>query len=235
MHLKIALFPLMLVVVATLPGPGEGQEIARIWNGVMTLSTGPRVEVYLTSFETEDGIRATIKTFDGPVSDVTNLIWEERVLAFRWGSFQCDLREDASRGYEGNCALDGGGSATLTLDLPPDLKEATDMRAAGAASGGDVLTTDELVSSGMLTLYEAIEQLKPRWLIPRGPNKYLRRLFVYVYADGQRIGDVDVLRSMRPGDVTTVRYYNASDATQRFGATNEGGAIALTRRRQPFE
>ena len=212
---------------------GAAQDEVRIWNGVMQLSSGPSVEVFLTTIVRDDGLSATMNAFDAPASPLTELIWDERLLQFRWGVFQCVLDATGGGGYAGNCDIDGGGTSILTLDPPAELREAADRRSAGVASGGEVLTTDELLASGMLTLYEAIEHLQPRWLIPRGPNKYLRRLYVYVYADGQRIGDVEVLRMMRPEEVEDVRYYNASEATQRFGAINEGGAIALTRRRQP--
>ncbi len=226
-----AAFLFTSTVVAAGALPVIAQEETRIWNGVMQLSSGTRLDVFLTAVGSEEVVGATMNVFDGPVSSVTELAWDERHMRFRWGVFQCALEENGGGGYSGGCDIDGGGAVTLTFAQPADLREAADKRSAGVASGGETLTTADLLASGMLTLYEAIQQLRPRWLIPRGPNKYLRRLFVYVYADGQRIGDVEALRMMRSEDVSNVRYYNASEATLRFGAINEGGAIALTRRR----
>jgi hypothetical protein len=53
---------------------------------------------------------------------------------------------------------------------------------------------------------------------------------VAVYLGSQRMGDVEFLRSLALDAVDLVQYYDASDATTRFGIDNEGGAIVVTRR-----
>ncbi len=106
---------------------------------------------------------------------------------------------------------------------------------AGCASGGggsggggraNLLTVADMSEVQQLSVYQAIQRLRPRWLRQRSnrlPN---------VYIDGsRRTGGLDDLRSMRTSEVQEMQYLSGSDATTRFGTGNDGGAILVTTRR----
>jgi hypothetical protein len=48
-----------------------------------------------------------------------------------------------------------------------------------------------------------------------------------VYLDGMKLGDPDVLKGMRTGEVEEVRYLTASKASMEFGLGHDGGAILV--------
>jgi hypothetical protein len=50
---------------------------------------------------------------------------------------------------------------------------------------------------------------------------------VNVYQDLQKLGTVDVLRSMSLTQATSLRFYTASEAQLRFGTGNPNGVIQI--------
>ena len=97
----------------------------------------------------------------------------------------------------------------------------------GGGGSGNRLTAEDLVDVQELDLFEAIRQLRGRWLNSRG------RGTPEVVVDGApRQSGIDELRSLRVSDVQEVRYMSASDATTRFGTGYEAGAILVTTRRR---
>jgi hypothetical protein len=51
---------------------------------------------------------------------------------------------------------------------------------------------------------------------------------ILVYMDNVRLGGVDVLRRIEPGQVQEIRYVNARDAMTRYGTGHGGGVIEAT-------
>ena len=76
------------------------------------------------------------------------------------------------------------------------------------------------------SVYDAVAALRSLWLQKRGPESVAS--VVWVYVDGARVGDVDVLKSMQPRLVNTVRFYDGPSATSRWGVDNAAGVIHVS-------
>lgn len=97
--------------------------------------------------------------------------------------------------------------------------------AGGSSGGGDTIAADELATVSNLSLYDAVQRLRPRWLQPRAGQDLPR-----IMMNGSQLGGVEVLRGMQATDVSSVRYLDSQDATTRYGTGYTGGAIELTSR-----
>lgn len=108
--------------------------------------------------------------------------------------------------------------------------------AGGAGAGGSPggvrrasnrIEAAELATVSELDVYGAIGRLRPAWL-RTGPQGALPEVIV----DGSpQTGGLDGLRSFLAGNVSTLEYMSASDATTRFGTGYIGGAILVTTKR----
>ena len=78
------------------------------------------------------------------------------------------------------------------------------------------------------SVYDAVAALRSLWLQPRGPDSFVAPSIVWVYVDGARTGAVDVLRTMQPRMVNTVRFYDGPSATSRWGVDNAAGVIHVS-------
>ena len=101
-----------------------------------------------------------------------------------------------------------------------------------AGGGGNRLTQEQLAATNTSTLYDAISKLRPEWLSSRGPVSATdpTPTSVSVFMNGTLLGKVDVLRSMGALDVTDVRYWDAGQASARFGMGHPRGVIEVTRK-----
>lgn len=103
---------------------------------------------------------------------------------------------------------------------------------SGGGGGGSRSSSNRLVAADManqqeLDLYQAIRQLRGRWLTSRG------RGTPKVHVDGgARQGGVQELQNIRVSEVQEVEFMGAADATLRFGTGYEAGAILVTTRRR---
>jgi len=99
--------------------------------------------------------------------------------------------------------------------------------AAAAAPRGsaDRIVAAELEAVPQLSAYEAIQRLRPRWLVTRSGG------MPQVHVNGNiQMGGVEALRTVRAADIQEIRYLNAADATTRFGTNYVSGAILVTTR-----
>ena len=96
-------------------------------------------------------------------------------------------------------------------------------------SGGDELTGEEIRASTADNLYDAIRQMKPRWLRPRIPSSFSmpESVVPIVYVNNVQFGLIDALYSMHVNEVMHARYVSPADATTRFGTGHVGGAIMV--------
>ena len=109
------------------------------------------------------------------------------------------------------------------------------LTAAGCASSGgssdgprrnsNVLTFEELQEVNNLSVYDAIQRLRPQWLRARTPGA-----LPVVFMNGSEFGALNTLRSIQTGDVEQIRYRNGRDATTRYGTGYGGGSIEITTR-----
>ncbi|HEU5185876.1 MAG TPA: hypothetical protein VFU01_14985 [Gemmatimonadaceae bacterium] len=93
----------------------------------------------------------------------------------------------------------------------------------------DVLASEEIERSNAGTLHEAIERLRPQFLLSRGrasmraPNSLLPVVFV----DNVPQASIESLRGISARDVQYVRFLSAADATTRYGTGYMAGVIEV--------
>ena len=105
----------------------------------------------------------------------------------------------------------------------------------------DVITHEELQTlTGVQTAYDAIKRLRPNFFNVRssqtkqaGPAeatnfKVSAAPPMQLYVNGSRMGGVDFLRGLPMTALWEVRKLNGTDASFRFGADHESGAILVT-------
>lgn len=91
-----------------------------------------------------------------------------------------------------------------------------------------VITQEQMVDGSYATVYDAVAALRSNWLRPRGPDSFVLPSIVWVYIDGARAGDVEVLRNIQPKLVNAVRFYDGPTATGRWGVDNGSGVIHVS-------
>ena len=101
-----------------------------------------------------------------------------------------------------------------------------------SAGGGNTLSQEQLQATNTEELYGAIAKLRPEWLSSRGPTSVtdLTPTSASVFMNGALLGPADYLRQMRVIDVTEVRYWNAGQASARFGMGHPRGVIEIIRK-----
>lgn len=104
--------------------------------------------------------------------------------------------------------------------------------AARAARGNSTLIIRaELERFPSLTLWDAVDTLRPRWLQPqRGVSFAAGQAFARVVVDGTVRGELSELRRFFPENIETLRYLSASDATTKYGTGYPGGVIEVSTR-----
>jgi hypothetical protein len=95
---------------------------------------------------------------------------------------------------------------------------------------GDLLTQADL--SRYATVGEAVAALRSSWLVQRSPYApgLTQRAPVWVYRDGTRVGEPDVLRLLSVAEVDFVEHVSPRAATYRWGTGHENGVIHVTSR-----
>ena len=110
--------------------------------------------------------------------------------------------------------------------------------AASAGAGGTTasrrnpnrLTGEDLAdpSISSLTLFDAIQRLRPSWLRQRGATSITGGgdTLPQVMINESR-SSIDVLRSLRPTDVSQAEYLSGADATTLYGTGYVNGLIKV--------
>jgi hypothetical protein len=113
--------------------------------------------------------------------------------------------------------------------VPGDSTKAAASRAPRTSS--NVLTAEELAKVDYTDLYQAVQRLRPSWLVARGGQSMKSSTgSVAVYIGDSKFGDVSSLKQITMTDVKEARYMSPSEAQQRFGAGVRNGAIVVTRK-----
>jgi hypothetical protein len=120
--------------------------------------------------------------------------------------------------------------AILAATLLVGCARATQGASAGASR--NVLTQAQLAATESGNVYDAIAKLRPDWLSSRGPTSVTDATpaVASVYMNGNLLGKAEYLRSVSFVDVTSVRYWDAGQASARFGMGHPRGVIEITRR-----
>lgn len=106
-------------------------------------------------------------------------------------------------------------------------------RSGSSASARDTLLQEEILEVKAANLYEVVSRLRPRWLNVRTSGQSIRptTTSILVYEGSVRIGDVEVLKTMPPEAVLSLRYMSGTDATTSLIGTADqwvAGVIILT-------
>lgn len=100
------------------------------------------------------------------------------------------------------------------------------------------LMADEIVAANVLTVYDAVDRLRPRWLEVRATRSAFGGAMdagVVVFMDRTRLGGPDELRRLAPRDVAWIEYLTGSEAAARLPgihSANVEGAIVVHMRPQ---
>ena len=94
----------------------------------------------------------------------------------------------------------------------------------------NLLTVQDIEARHAPNAYELIRALRPGWLRGARGASGLRGAQVVVYRDGMRMGGPSVLRDINPESISEIRFFDATDATQRWGTDHGAGAIFVTTR-----
>lgn len=136
-------------------------------------------------------------------------------------------------------------SLTIALSLLPALVAQTGCSSglagaphseAGAISRDhSVIEQGDMADLQVANLYEAVQKLHPEWIRGRQTNRVSRDADGQILAgqaelfiDGQRRGSIELMRQLQVRDVSSVKFYTASEAQAKFGSGNMTSAIALT-------
>lgn len=110
---------------------------------------------------------------------------------------------------------------------------------ACASSGGgtrrspDRIDSAEIVTSSATNAYELIDRLRPSWLRPPGSGSLsggVRSQIILVYLDGNRLGDLQSLRTLSVGGIRSMQWLDAARAATiltEVGSDPVGGAIVI--------
>jgi hypothetical protein len=122
-------------------------------------------------------------------------------------------------------------AAVATAWLLAGCAGATTQGRSGAGNGMQ-LTQSELAAVNTDNLYDAIAKLRPEWLASRGATSVTDAspTSVDVYMNGTLLGKADYMRNVRLLDVGSVRYWDAGQASARFGMGHPRGVIEITRK-----
>lgn len=92
---------------------------------------------------------------------------------------------------------------------------------------GNTLSADDIAETAATNLYDAIQRLRPQWLTSSRIRRGGSGDDLVVYLDNNRYGSMNSLRQLSVGGVQEVRYFGATEATNRYGTGHTGGAIQV--------
>ena len=120
-------------------------------------------------------------------------------------------------------ACGGAGSKTATATPSPS-RDRT------------VIMVDDMRRLQASNLYEVVQLVRPEWLAIRNSNATEPRPAplvmssdneIHVYLDRERLGSVNVLRTMSVLTAGYLKFYNPAQAQARFGTGNTSGVIQI--------
>ena len=101
-------------------------------------------------------------------------------------------------------------------------------RDVAASHDSDLITAKDFSAVTGSTVYDAVRQLRPEWIMRSRPNLVLPNQNLIIYVDGNRYGSgIDGLRLITIRSAYSVRYFSPSSAEGRFGPGHLLGAIEV--------
>lgn len=102
--------------------------------------------------------------------------------------------------------------------------------AGGTRGDSSLITTAEVDGSGHQDAFTLVQALRPHWLRVRGTSSIAVREIVQVYLDGSLLGGPEYLRQVSTHSISSLRYMDGLEATQRWGLDHGAGAIVVSTR-----
>lgn len=96
-----------------------------------------------------------------------------------------------------------------------------------------LITRQQILDGQFTNAYDAVKILRGSWLNTVRPESFRYPAAIQVYLDGVRIGDVSSLSTVQTLPVQYIRYYNAQDASARWGIDHGAGAIYVSTKVMP--
>ncbi|HEX5435731.1 MAG TPA: hypothetical protein VFW98_01130 [Gemmatimonadaceae bacterium] len=128
-----------------------------------------------------------------------------------------------------------------TLALPAAIALLTVGCFSSGASGGAAtqrgqgrspLSAAEIRRAGVATALDAIQRLRPEFLVSRAPVTGANASgYPAVYVDGAEFGTVVSLKTMSAETIAEIRWISPEDATTRWGTNYPNGVILVTTKR----
>jgi hypothetical protein len=88
-----------------------------------------------------------------------------------------------------------------------------------------------MLQAGYSDAFTTVQTLRPQWLRQRGALSITQRESVKVYLDGSLYGGAESLRQITTRSISSIRYLDALEATQRYGLDHGQGAIVVSTRK----
>ncbi len=99
----------------------------------------------------------------------------------------------------------------------------------GVRTQRNVITVEELAQAGDVSVYEALQKLRPQFLRGRAvPGTATEIIPVAVYIGDLKMEGVEHLREVMVRAVKEVHYLEPQQANARFGGNNASGALLVT-------
>ena len=102
-------------------------------------------------------------------------------------------------------------------------------RLSDAPKLGNEVSGTELTASGASTLYDALVRTRRQYFAARGANTMLLPApdAILVFRAGMLMGEMDVLKMLRPTDVRVVRRLTAVDTYYKYGKHVSVGGLEI--------
>lgn len=108
---------------------------------------------------------------------------------------------------------------------------------AGAGTRGEagqnqrLITAAEMETAGYSDAFSVVQALRPQWLWTRGTTTITQHESIKVYLDGSLMGGPDHLRQISVRSISSIRWLDGLEATNRWGLDHGLGAIVVSTRR----
>jgi hypothetical protein len=99
-----------------------------------------------------------------------------------------------------------------------------------SAADRNVITAEEMRAVGLPDAFRVVQSLRPQWLRPRGSTSLGRETTIKVYLDGSLLGGPDQLQQIAASSISSIRFLDGNEATQRWGLDHGQGAIVVSTR-----
>ncbi|UCF19924.1 MAG: hypothetical protein JSU87_00485 [Gemmatimonadota bacterium] len=95
----------------------------------------------------------------------------------------------------------------------------------GAEARSDEINDSQIAQTQAVNAWDAVAALRPEWLQSTDRTGAFRPV---VYVDGERVGNVEQLRSVQAGRVMRIRFMSPYEGQRRYGRDHSGGVFWVT-------